>query len=116
MDDDEHREPDESIYGVPVHGSEIVFPNTVRDGGTAGDFLWKGLPNPSLVQRIGAWLIGSLEMGCGVAAAALAKYALQGDDPRSSFALLMLIATVFFALGAWTFRRGFRKRQKPVSN
>ncbi len=74
MEPDEYHEPDQSIYGTPVHGSEIVFPDTVRDGGTAENFLWKGLPNPSLVQRLGAWLMGSQEMCSGLGMAAIAKY------------------------------------------
>jgi hypothetical protein len=78
----------------------------------------EGLPNPSPVQRIGAWLIGSLKMGCGLAMAAIAKYLLLNveDHPRIGVTLAILVAAAFFSLGAWTFRLGFRKRHEPVSN
>jgi hypothetical protein len=118
MDFDEHRKRDESIYGVPVSGSEVVFPNTVRDGGMAEEFLWKGLPNPSPVQRIGAWMLGLVGMCAGMFLVALAvKTSLHGDDPSwGGFALGTLVGIVFFSYGAWTFRLGFRKPRKPISN
>ena len=115
--DAEGRRELEEFNESPSHGSEIVFPNTVRDGGIAENFLWKGLPNPSPVQRIGAWILGLFAISCGLMFVALAIHELYGDDhPRIGFAAFMLVALVVCIFGALTFRLGFSKAQKPSLN
>lgn len=101
-----HREPDKS----PGHAVEIVFPDTVRDGGEAEEFLWKGLPNPSLVQRMGTWILGSLFMGFGFVFVLFALHALHGNETSLiGFVVFVLIAIVTFLYGVWQFRLGFRR-------
>jgi hypothetical protein len=113
----DRSEPDD-LRGESSHSHvAVLFPNTVRDGGSVDLFLVKGLPNPSLVQRIAAWMLGLVGIACGSLFVALAIQTLHSDDhPRITFAVIMLVAAVPSWLGLRTFRLGFRKRQKPVSN
>ena len=36
----------------------VIWPEALHNSRSIDEFLWKGSSNPSLVQRIGAWLIG----------------------------------------------------------
>jgi hypothetical protein len=60
-----HRNPDKLVDKFRARQQNIVFPDTVRNGRLVDLFLWKGSPNPGLVQRIAAWIFGLAFMGFG---------------------------------------------------
>jgi hypothetical protein len=41
----------------------IVWPDTLRNGRRVDAFLWRGSPDATPVQRIGAWLFGLAYLG-----------------------------------------------------
>jgi hypothetical protein len=115
--DDDGRELDEFIDRARTSQRNTVFPDTVRNSRSVDAFLWRGSPNPSLVQRVGAWLFGLTEIGIGLCAIPLAIQGLHGEDhPWIAFAIFMLMATAMCLLGIRTFRNGFPRRQKQGSN
>jgi len=81
----------------------IVFPDTVRNARSVDAFLWRGSPNPTMVQRIGAWLFGLTLIGGGV---------LFLDLARTDGALVFLIAALLLLLGARVCRNGFPRNPK----
>jgi hypothetical protein len=93
----------------------IVFPDTVRNGRAVDVFLWIGSPNPPLVQRIGAWMLGLLFMGFGLAFLGIAREDRHGDG--LIFTLVVgLVALVSLLVGARVFRNGFPRRIKSTEN
>jgi hypothetical protein len=99
------------VETITPHRVQTLFPNTVRDGGSAEEFLWKGLPNPSIVQRIGAWLISSIGIGGGLAFIIGGIHSLRRDHSWANFAASVVIAAVFLVYGGWNLRLGFPKRR-----
>jgi hypothetical protein len=51
----------------------IIWPDTLRNSRSVDVFLWKGSPAPTLVQRIGAWVIGLFYIGIGLLVFGLAR-------------------------------------------
>jgi hypothetical protein len=90
----------------------IVFPDTVRNFRSVDTFLWRGSPNPTLVQRIGAWLFGVTEMGLGGGGGTLAFNAYEQDRDLADFGIMTLLALFCAAIGIRTFRNGFPRRVK----
>jgi hypothetical protein len=92
----------------------IVFPDVLANGAAVDKFLLKGSPNPSLIQRVAAWLFGLMFLIGGVF---FLDYAQQGYAQQEEGSLLMgLVSIGFFLLGAWVFRNGFRRRKRgPMS-
>lgn len=84
--------------------NNIVFPDTVRNARGVDFFLWNGNPNPSLVQRIAAWLFGLTLIGFGVLALVIAR------DAGSFFA--RMLAASGFLIVAKIFRNGFPRNRR----
>jgi hypothetical protein len=89
----------------------IVSPNTVRND----LFLWKGSPDPTLVQRIAAWMLGFVYVGCGVGFFVGAVK----DRVKEGFSISVVIEAAFAlaiaALGVRTLRNGFPRHTKPAA-
>jgi hypothetical protein len=66
MGSDDHRKLGEFIDETRASQRNIVFPDTARNGRSVDAFLWRGVPNPTTVQRIGAWIWGVVLIGCGL--------------------------------------------------
>jgi hypothetical protein len=81
----------------------ILWPDTVVNGRAVDVFLWRGSPDPTIVQRIGAWLFGLLFLALSVG---FLDYALR----ERSF-VLVLFSLGWILLGARVFRNGFRRRK-----
>jgi len=104
-----HRDMDKFIDESRARQRNIVFPDTVRNGRSVDAFLWKGFPNPTLVQRIGAWLFGLLFMAYGLVLLGLAvHFRNKGDWPGSESCALIALAAG--AIGIKTFRNGFPRK------
>ena len=110
-----HRDLDKLIDESRASQRNIVFPDTVRNGRAVDVFLWRGSPNPPLVQRIGAWMLGLLFMGFGLAFLYLAREDRHGDGLIFSL-VVGLIALASFLVGVRIFRNGFPRHIKPPQN
>lgn len=86
----------------------IVWPDPLVNSRSVDEFLWKGSPNPTPVQRIGAWLFGLVFMAQGVAILILAWH--EGASSGGGWAL-GIVAAAAFAWGAKIFFNGCRTRK-----
>jgi hypothetical protein len=108
-----HRDVDKYIEESRDRQRNIVFPDTVRNARAVDVFLWRRSPNPTVVQRIGAWLFGSTWVGGGLALGMLASKAYSRDRDLLAFGAIAVIALFFFAVGIRIFRNGFPRSTRP---
>lgn len=92
------------IADIRKKQKNTVWPDALRNSRSIDEFLWKGSFNPPLVQRIGAWLIGSSFILLG-----LAVLILTATEGLSLATFLGAGATL---LGAKVFFNGFPKPHK----
>jgi hypothetical protein len=107
------RNPDKLVDEFRALQRNIVFPDTVRNGCMVDVFLWKGSPNPALVQRIAAWMFGLVFMGFG---GEFLYYALTERVENGFSAGIVMMAAMSLAavlLGIKVFRNGFPRRARP---
>ena len=90
------------IDEVRARQRNIVFPDTVRNGRAVDVFLWRGSPNPTLAQRIVAWIFGIVFLAAGLSTLALAV-AIHDHDSLITW----IPAVPFLYLGIRIFRNGF---------
>jgi hypothetical protein len=109
------EELDKFIDGVRASQRNIVFPDTVRNERPLLVFLWRGSPDPSLVQRIGAWLFGVIWIGFGASFLSMAAQ-VRGEGDWTSFGIMLLISMGLISVGIRVFRNGFPQHQNPNSN
>ena len=108
----EHRdELGEFIDETRSKQRNIVFPDTVRNARSVDAFMWKGSPNPSWVQRIGAWLF-SMAMFGPAAGFAYMSIEARKDDELAGFIIMGLASLGSLAVGLIFFRNGFPRRPK----
>ena len=111
-----HRSLDKLIEKTRTSQRNIVFPDTVRNGRAVDVFLWRGSPNPTRVQRIGAWIIGLLTIGVGIGFLYLAVKARIEEGFSFSVVAEAAFALAVAWLGIRTFRNGFpRPGARPLS-
>jgi len=96
---------DEFVDEIRSKQRNIVFPDTVRNVRNADVFLWRGSPNPKLVQRIGAWLFGSAFIGTG-----LVIIGTAAGEQDAAGVVVAGLGIVFALIGARVFRNGFPRR------
>ena|SRR5579863_3211076 len=104
------RNLDKFIDESSANQRNIVFPDTVRNARAVDIFLWRGSPNPPLVQRIAAWMFGVTFVGLGLALSPLAKLALERDRSWLGFVVLTFMSLSSILLGIKIFRNGFPRR------
>jgi hypothetical protein len=61
------------IAEMRARQNNIVWPNPLVNSRNVDAFLWKGSPNPSLIQRTGAWLIGLVYVGLALVCLVIAR-------------------------------------------
>ncbi len=86
---------------------EITFPLTRAKAHSADVFLVNGCANPSLVQRIAAWMVGLFFLVIGFAAVSVGV-----DAGVDSFLTILPVCLLFILVGIRVFRNGFRRRDK----
>ena len=94
------KDPLEFIKELNAKQKNLVWPDFVVNGRAVDAFLWRGSPNPTLVQRIGACLFGSIFIGLGVLLLFNRTYSW----------LYVPISWGTILLGLRFCRNGFRKR------
>jgi hypothetical protein len=98
-----HEDRDHFIEDLEARQRNIVFPDTVRNGRSVDAFLWRGSPNPTMVQRIGAWILGLTIVVMGI---------VFLDTTRGDGFFSRMFSVAFILLGARIFRNGFPRREK----
>ncbi|HSR08288.1 MAG TPA: hypothetical protein VLM42_14135 [Bryobacteraceae bacterium] len=94
------------IDDIKSQQQNTLWPDTVRNGRSVDEFLWKGSPRATLIQRMGAWLIGAFFLFVGVVFLGFARTANSW--------ILAIIACVWLLPGAKIFSNGFRKHLRPA--
>ena len=107
-DDKKSVQHEHVIEEIEAKQRNTIWPDTLMNGRSVDEFLWKGSPDAPLVQRIGAWIFGIAFMLVG--AVMMGVYLQQSPD-RQSIAEVVL-AVVFFGGGLKVFLNGFRRRKK----
>ena len=103
----DRRKLEEFIDESSARQRNIVFPDTARNARSVDAFLWKGSPNPTLVQRTGAWLFGLNFIGLGLAFVG-AAFVTDRDYPW----IAALIGIPVCYVGVRIFRNGFPRSNK----
>jgi hypothetical protein len=96
-------DPQKFIDEIRAKQRNIVFPDGLANGAAVDKFLLKGSPNPSLVQRVGAWLFGLIFLLVGVVFLGIAR--------TNGSRLWAFVAFGFLLLGVKVFLNGFRRRE-----
>ena len=104
------QQPDEFIDEIRARQRNIVFPDTVRNGRSVDAFFWNGSPNPTLVQRIAAWLFCSVFICLGLAFILLTARA-RDDHDWIGYGVMLLISLASVAVGIKIFRNGFPRKR-----
>jgi hypothetical protein len=90
----------------------IVWPDPLINATRADRFLWNGSPNPTRVQRVASWLVGSVLFAQGLS---LFGWAIRERASFGSVLILVSLASAFTFGGIRIFRNGFGKRVRgPV--
>jgi hypothetical protein len=108
------RDVDKLVDEFRARQENIVFPDTVRNGRSVDLFLWKGSPNPWLVQRIAAWMFGLVYICAGLEI--LYQAVRERIESGFSFGVVFLAAMSLAAVlvGIRVFRNGFPRRANPA--
>src|SRR5229473_1467869 len=109
-----NRKLDKFIDGYRLRQRNIVFPDTVRNARFTYVFFWKGVPHPTLVQRIAAWMYGLLLIGYGLVTLSWEMKARVEDGFSIGIVIMAAISVAFVLIGIRVFRNGFPRHTKPA--
>ena len=109
------RKLDRFIDDVRARQRNIVFPDTLRGGRSVDAFLWNGSPNPSLVQRIAARVLGFLFVISGLMFLPFVATVRDEDGSWIGAWIIVLISASLVLAGIKIFRNGFPRRNKPTT-
>ena len=107
----EHKDLDEFIGDIKSKQQNLVWPGAWVNATRVDRFLWKGSANPTLVQRVAAWMFGLVFVGFGLEFFAFAVRF------RYSFASVLVAVTLacgFALAGIKIFLNGFPKRGRKT--
>ena len=107
------RDLDKFIDETRASQQNIHFPDIIQNGRSVDAFLWRGSPNPTPVQRIGAWMFGLVFMGFGVEFFLIAVKERVERGFSIDVVFMLFISLSSALLGLRTFRNGFPRRDKP---
>ena len=105
-----NRDLDDFLEDSRRRQRNVVFPDTLRNARSVDAFLWKGSPNPTLVQRVGAWVFGLTFIGLGACLVTLVGAVHSKGDWAGAFVLTSISAGAI-AVGIRMFRNGFPRRR-----
>jgi hypothetical protein len=101
--DRSHENLDEFLAEARSRQNNVLWPDTFTNGKLVTRLLFRGIENPTPVQRVGAWLFGLAYFGAGLV---LVDAGRQTDTWEYKF-----IGLSVMLLGIWVFRNGFPKRR-----
>ena len=90
------------VREVEAKQRNITWPDTMINGRSVDEFLWKGAPNAPLVQRIGAWIFGLFFVGAALFFADIAY--------EKGSAISGLMAVLWLLLGIRICTNGIRRK------
>lgn len=93
----------ELVAGIKAKQRNTVWPDTVNNSRSVEDFLWKGSPEATLVQRVACWMFGLFFILCGISFLDVAY--------EKHFLLFGALSIGWFFIGGKVFLNGFRKRR-----
>lgn len=99
MGDDPNRDLDRFIADFERRQRNIVFPDTVRNERFLFQFLWRGSPTASRVQRAGAFLCGCVTVLISIDSFLMARQ--DGSRVLGAFALLNFAVACRILYAAW---------------
>jgi hypothetical protein len=105
-----HRDPNDFLEKSRQRQRNLVFPDTVRNVRSVDAFLWRGSPNPTRVQRVGAWLFGITFIGLGACLITFVGAARSDGEWVGAFVLASMSVGAI-ALGIRIFLNGFPRRK-----
>ena len=111
-DDKKSVQHERLIEEIKAKQRNTVWPDTLMNGRSVDEFLWKGSPDAPLVQRMGAWIFGLAFMliAVGVIAAGLALVVFGTVSKTPSLG----VAGFVVMLGAAAFAmQSHRRAQNP---
>ena len=119
-----HDDLDPFLEEAKARQRNIVFPDTVRNGRAVDVFLWRGSPNPTLVQRIAAWMFGVALIISGLLFLSMLPQTADRDRDGPwiasqpwivwlGYGLTLVFAFVFISVGARLIRNGFPRPTQP---
>ena len=106
---------DKFIGDIRARQRNIVFPDTLRGGRSVDAFLWNGSPNPSLVQRITAWMFGLIFVILGLTFMPVVARIRDVDGSWIGAWFMMVISVALVLVGIKIFRNGFPRRNEPTT-
>ncbi|HXE62188.1 MAG TPA: hypothetical protein VN519_01535 [Bryobacteraceae bacterium] len=92
------------VDDVSAKQRNIVWPGPLVNSRGVDSFFWNGSPNPTIIQRIAAWLFAATDIG-GALMLALLAWRIGG----TALVVLGGMAVLVFALGIRTFSNGFAR-------
>ena len=108
-----HLKPDEFLKDAHARQRNIVFPDTVRNGRAVDVFLWRGSPNPTVIQRIGAWIFGLQFIASGLLFMLVLVPKRRNFDSPPGLAIFVIIGLFCFYVGGRIIRNGFPRKPSP---
>ncbi len=79
------------------------WPSAMANSRSVAEFLWKGSPDATLIQRMGAWILGLFFILIGVG------FAITGSEQSRWFEFAFLF--VVFLIGGKVFLNGFHRHR-----
>ena len=98
-----HQDPERFAEEVAAKQRNLLWPDTLVNSKSVDKFLFTGCANPSLLQRVGAWIFGLMFFVLGVVSVEIGR---QTDTSPYKF-----VGLLFVLLGVVVFRNGFPKRK-----
>jgi hypothetical protein len=90
------------IEEIKAKQRNSVFPDTLRNSRSVDEFLWRGSPKATLVQRMAAWMFGLFFTLAGVAFLDVAY--------EKHYWIYGVLSIGWFLVGGKVFPNGFRRR------
>lgn len=106
-DKTESPDAEKLIEEVRAKQRNTLWPDTLLNGRSVDEYLWRGSPNAPLVQRIGACIFGLLFMFGG----AMFVEADREATPDRKSLVPVIVGVAFFLIGLRVFFNGFRRRK-----
>ena len=102
-----HRtlQPNEFSDEIESKQKNLLWPDSLVNSRGVDELLFKGLPNPTKVQRVGAWIFGLAYISIGLGFLAIAM------NMEQNAWVMWVLATAWWSIGIWICYNGSRKRR-----
>ena len=105
-----HEEKPEFVRDAEARQSNILFPDTLRNGLSYNYFLWNGAPNATLVQRIGLVLYSLNSFTLSMCFVLLVAGDLEENFSWTAFFIGAILSLPTTYIAARMLRNAFRRK------